>query len=291
MDTYFAYDVETANYDYSTICQIGLVKFEDGQVVESWDFLINPQTEDFMFTCIHGITYNMVENKPTFNEIYPRLLEIIGNNFVIHHTAFDKYATQAACEAHQQKILDFSRWIDSAKMVRRTFPEFTKKGYGLKNIAQQIGIEFNHHNACEDARAAGLIAWFCCKEKGISISEWQKLDKRPIHLTTNSKDIQELIKNGNPEGELYGENLVFTGTLSLPRTEASYKAALAGCKIQDGINKQTTILVVGIQDHFTTGHREKSSKQIKAEKLIQQGQNIKIISENDFIKIISLPER
>jgi DNA polymerase III subunit epsilon len=90
---------------------------------------------------------------------------------------------------------------------------------------------------------------------------------------------------------LYGENLVFTGTLSLPRTEASYKAALAGCKIQDGINKQTTILVVGIQDHFTTGHREKSSKQIKAEKLIQQGQNIKIISENDFIKIISLPER
>ena len=73
MDTYFAYDVETANYDYSTICQIGLVKFEDGQVVESWDFLINPQTEDFMFTCIHGITYNMVENKPTFNEIYPRL--------------------------------------------------------------------------------------------------------------------------------------------------------------------------------------------------------------------------
>ena len=90
-------------------------------------------------------------------------------------------------------------------MVRRTFPEFTKKGYGLKNIAQQIGIEFNHHNACEDARAAGLIAWFCCKEKGISISEWQKLNKRPIHLTTNSKDIQELIKNGNPEGELYGE--------------------------------------------------------------------------------------
>ena len=48
---------------------------------------------------------------------------------------------------------------------------------------------------------------------------------------------------------------------------------------------------MGIQDHFTTGHREKSSKQIKAEKLIQQGQNIKIISENDFIKIISLPER
>ena len=67
METYFAYDIETANYDYSTICQIGLVKFEEGQVVESWDFLINPQTEDFMFTGIHGITYDMVENKPTFN--------------------------------------------------------------------------------------------------------------------------------------------------------------------------------------------------------------------------------
>lgn len=287
METYFAYDVETANYDYSTICQIGLVKFEEGRIIESWDFLINPQTKDFMFTNIHGITYDMVKDKPTFEAIYSKLLNIIKDSHIVHHTAFDKYSTKAACEKYKQKTIDFSKWIDSAKMVRRTFPEFRDKGYGLSNIAKVIRIEFKHHNACEDARAAGLIAWECCLRKNITISEWINLNKTSISQLIPPQELQELIKNGNPNGEFYGESLVFTGSLNIPRMEASYKAALAGFKIQNGVNKQTSVLVIGIQDHFTTGQREKSSKEIKTENLIRQGQNIRILTEDSFMKMIS----
>ena len=33
---FLAIDIETANADYSSICQIGIAEFENGQVVNSW---------------------------------------------------------------------------------------------------------------------------------------------------------------------------------------------------------------------------------------------------------------
>ena len=40
---YLALDIETANADYSSICQIGLVEFDNGEILSNWKTLINPQ--------------------------------------------------------------------------------------------------------------------------------------------------------------------------------------------------------------------------------------------------------
>jgi DNA polymerase-3 subunit epsilon len=85
----------------------------------------------------------------------------------------------------------------------------------------------------------------------------------------------------------YGETVVFTGALSLPRREAAHLAALAGCDVGNGVTKATTILVVGIQDTDKLAGYDKSSKHRKAEQLIESGQSIRIISEKDFIEIVN----
>ena len=53
---FIAIDVETANADMASICQVGIAKFADGQLVEVWSSLIDP--EDFfdgINMAIHGI--------------------------------------------------------------------------------------------------------------------------------------------------------------------------------------------------------------------------------------------
>ncbi len=91
----------------------------------------------------------------------------------------------------------------------------------------------------------------------------------------------------NPEGGLFGEILVFTGSLSISREEAAEAPAEAGCRVDDGVTKHTTMLVVGDQDLRRLAGHEKSSKHLKAERLITEGQHIRILGESDFMHIVS----
>jgi DNA polymerase-3 subunit epsilon len=47
------------------------------------------------------------------------------------------------------------------------------------------------------------------------------------------------------------------------------------------------MLVVGDQDLRVLAGKEKSSKHLKAEMLIRQGQSIRILGESDFMRIVS----
>jgi DNA polymerase-3 subunit epsilon len=93
-------------------------------------------------------------------------------------------------------------------------------------------------------------------------------------------------RDGNPEGELFGEILVFTGSLLISRRDAADAAAKAGCRVDDGITKHTTMVVVGDQDLRKLNGHEKSSKHIKAEQLIAKGKSIRILGESDFMRIV-----
>ncbi len=60
-DSFVAIDVETANADLASICQIGLVTFADGQIVSEWQSLIDPEDEfNEINISIHGIDESSV---------------------------------------------------------------------------------------------------------------------------------------------------------------------------------------------------------------------------------------
>jgi DNA polymerase-3 subunit epsilon len=278
MDKFYVIDVETANADYSSICQIGIAQFQNGKLLDKWETLVNPQDYfDWMNISIHGINENMVKNSPTFKEIYPRLKEIIENNIVAHHMPFDRIAINRACELNKLNTIQVN-WIDSAKIVRRTWGQFAYSGYGLSKIAKYLGIDFQHHNALEDAIATGKVILHAIEKSGLQISDWTSRIKQPINLSG-----AKLLKlEGNSEGTLYGENIVFTGTLFISRAEAAKLASSVGCNVSNSVTKNTTLLVVGVQDDFKLAGYSKSSKHRKAEKLIEKGFEIRILSEDDF---------
>lgn len=94
-------------------------------------------------------------------------------------------------------------------------------------------------------------------------------------------------RDGNPEGELYGEVIVFTGSLDISRREAAGLAASIGCSDGTSVTKKTTLLVVGDQDLNMLSGKAKSTKHLKAEQLIEGGQQIRMIQESDFKELIS----
>ncbi|MCE9568962.1 MAG: hypothetical protein K8R10_02970 [Rhodocyclales bacterium] len=280
---FVALDVETANPDMSSICQIGIVRFEDGVPVETWSSLVNPKDYfDEMNVSIHGIESDDVRGAPDFKQLSPELNQRVGGRVVAIHTAFDRNAITQAASRHGAMPPECS-WLNTASVARRAWPEVAQKGYGLGPLATKLGITFEHHDAAEDARAAGMILVRAMEAMGLDLAGWIERVKRPIDPNNNGSVAQ----SGNPEGSLYGEVVVFTGALTVPRHEAAEMAARAGCETADGVTKHTTLLVVGDQDIRLLNGHEKSNKHRKAEELIAKGKPIRILTETDFLSMVN----
>lgn len=178
---FFSLDVETANYDSSTICQIGIGMFDNGELTGTWDSLIDPQSSfHWSNVRIHGITEEMVQGSPSFNAVYPVLHQLLSGRIVVHHTPFDFHAFGKAYARFHLKPIDI-RWLDSSRIVRHTWQQFSKSGYNLANVAGHLGIEFRHHDALEDSVAAGKIVVEACRITDRQIDDWFDVFK------TNSK--------------------------------------------------------------------------------------------------------
>ena len=277
-----AVDVETANSDLASICQIGIASFSEGVLHGRWKSLVNPEDEfDAINISIHGIDERKVQSSPNWRGVYPQVRCLLQGNIVVSHTAFDRVALVRACEKSNLAQCDF-RWLDSAKVVRRTWPMFSQCGYGLENVATHLGIQYEHHDALEDARCAGEILLRATTETGLSVEQWLERVKKPISASA----ALPITRDGDPDGPLFGEVLVFTGSLSMPRRRAADAASAVGCEVDARITERTSLLVVGDQDIRKLAGHTKSAKHRKAEGLIARGQRIRIISETDFRRII-----
>ena len=281
---FVAIDVETANPNCSSICQVGVVAFRNGMLHKSWESLVNPEDYfDGMNISIHGIDERLVRNAPKWGEIHEQLAEWLQGKIVISHSAFDRVALTRASEKY--RVLPHAcTWLDTTRVVRRTWPAFAQRGYGLANVSKHLNICFEHHNAVEDARATGEIFLRAMAVTGLSVERWLERVKQPLDPQT----AEPIIRDANPDGALYGERLVFTGSLSMPRRETADAAAAAGCGVENGVTKHTTLLVVGDQDIYRLAGHDKSSKHRKAEELMSKGQRIRIVGESDFQRLINL---
>ena len=282
---FVAIDVETANPDMSSICQIGVAKFVDGHLAEEWSTLIDPEDYfDEVNVSIHGIESRMVKGQPKLPQIADRLRTTLENTVTVCHTHFDRIALARACIKYQLNPISTS-WLDSARVVRRTWKDLAWKGYGLANVCERIGYDFKHHDALEDAKAAGYVLLAALRESQQDLEAWSRRVNQPIDPEQLSSGTA-IQRDGNPEGDLYGEVVVFTGALELPRTEAANFAASVGCQVASGVTKKTTILVVGDQDVARLAGHEKSSKHRKAEQLVADGHRLRIIRETDFKALV-----
>jgi DNA polymerase III subunit epsilon len=282
---FVAIDVETANPNFASICQVGVAEFRDGTLDRTWESLVDPDDYfDAMNVAIHGIEEIAVQGAPKWRIVHELLKPWLHGHVVTSYTLFDRAALCRACDKNDLPAHTCT-WLDTARVVRRTWPAFAQKGYGLANVAKHLDIQFQHHNAKEDARAAGEVLIRAMAETGLTVEQWLDRATSPIDPLSKAR----VLRHGDPDGPLFDEKLVFTGALSMVRREAADLAAAAGCEVDGGVTKHTTVLVVGDQDIARLAGHEKSSKHRKAEELMAHGQSIRIIGESDFRRVLALP--
>lgn len=286
---FVAIDVETANPDMASICQIGIAKYSNGSLIEEWETLVNPKDYfDGLNVSLHGIDEDAVADTPTFPEVADHLWRHLEGSVVVCHTHFDRVSIGQASDRHGLVMPELS-WLDSARVARRTWEEVAWKGYGLYALCERLGYHFRHHNALEDAKAAAHVLLAAIEKSGLDLDSWLTRVRQPINPSAASSG-SAIQRDGNPEGPLYGEVMVFTGALNIPRREAADLAASLGCNVASGVSKKVTVLVVGDQDVTKLAGQGKSLKHRKAEELISKGAQIRIIMESDFKEMVRLAD-
>lgn len=123
-------DVETANPNFSSICQIGVVRFEDGREVASESVYVDPEDYFDPFNEeIHGITADTVSGAPTFKDLHTWLDGWLRNELVVCHTSFDRTALAQVCKRYKLDAFDCN-WLDST--LENSFaPIPSEVAYGL----------------------------------------------------------------------------------------------------------------------------------------------------------------
>lgn len=154
---FFALDVETANHDRASICQIGVACVRPDNSIETWVTYVDPQVDHWAFTYLHGIDAKTVRGAPRFREVLPVLADMLRGHVVYQHSGFDRSAIAAACKVGGLSEPDWN-WQDSVRVARRAWPELKGNGgHGLASLKTHLGMTFEHHDADEDARAAAEV--------------------------------------------------------------------------------------------------------------------------------------
>ena len=154
-------DFETANYNFDSVCQMGIAVVENNSVTATESFMIRPPYRKFTNTEIHGITFADVKNSPTFEELWPQIKNFIeGKTVAAYNLFFDWICLDATLYRYKIPYTNFIAF-DILENVR----EYDYKSYGvlglenhkLVTVAKKFELEHDAHNALSDALVAAQI--------------------------------------------------------------------------------------------------------------------------------------
>jgi len=322
-----AIDFETANGFRGSACSVGLSKVRNGVVVEEASWLMRPPAGHDVFdhhnVRIHGIRPEHVAGRPRFGELFPEIGAFIGEDILAaHNAAFDLGVIRSGLEVSGLPGPAYD-YVCTVMLSRRCYSLVSNS---LPYAAEEAGVPLvNHHDAAEDARAcAGILIDIAARNGaasiaelylslGLTVSRQPAFDPRHDPLSKASQSALEALAAGqgpavtrpyragwpeegenpppNPLAEpghpLFGQTVVFTGELAIPRQEAKVRSAELGAAPESRVTGRTTVLVVG--DGFVAADLRSGRLTGKARRVLelhQRGQRIEVLSEGEFLQMV-----
>ncbi len=145
-----AIDFETAHGKRWSICQVGLVKVENGLVVDKFSTLVKPPHNFYWdrFIDIHGITPDQTINAMTFDKIWHKIESFIKDQQVVAHNGF---SFDFPC---LRQTLDYY-YIETPKYTGHCTYKLYRNN--LASLCKEYNIALNHHDALSDALACAEL--------------------------------------------------------------------------------------------------------------------------------------
>lgn len=307
---FVALDFETATASRASVCEVGLCFVRDGQIMSSPSYLMRPPSNryDAVNTAVHGITPQMTEDAPEFWLQWPAIAAVLeGETVVAHYAPFDMGVIREECLRCGLPLPEF-RFVCSCALARYVLPGFYS--YGLEPLCDHFGIATDgHHRAGTDALMTAKLMLRLCEVAEVGTID-ELLEKYHCRYGTfeggtykpfnrqrdysNKTNLDHFAKEYladeagfDDENPFYGKEVVFTGTMAMPRQELMRMVLDIGGRTKDSLTKTADFLVVGQQDYRVVGEEGMSAKQKKALQMIEKGASLTVLSENDFMKMIS----
>ena len=309
---FVAIDFETANEDRGSACEIGLVRFSGGQVIDRFQSLIYQDYFNPFNVSLHGITQKKVAKAPSFDDVWAEAENFIGGSPLLAHNAgFDISVLCRSLElgVFRNDYTYFCSLVLSRRMLDISY-------FGLPGVTEHLGIEYPMiHRADSDAEAAGKVAIALMANKSVgSLHELAELLRvNPGTLNSDgfsgsrykgvpggsglSMAEKKKLNDAVPESERYedpdfaGKRIVFTGKLmSMTQDAAELAVMKAGGLPTSSVSKKTDMLVFGYQDPSFLKGKPLSTKRQKAEDLRAEGLEIETVDELQFMQMLNAPE-
>lgn len=308
--SFIALDFETATCQRASVCEVGISFVKKGEVGASPFYLIQPPDNlyDSANIAIHGITPDMTEFSPRFADFWPALADNLRGEIVVaHYAPFDMGVIREECLRCGLPLPEFS-FVCSCALARYVLPGFYS--YGLEPLCDHFGIAINgHHRAGTDALMTAKLMLQLCEVAEVSTIDellekyhyrygtfeggtykpFNRLRDRSNEFTPDqfAKDYQADASGFDEENPFYNKEVVFTGTMARPRHELMRMVMDIGGRTKDSLTRSTDFLVVGQQDFRIVGKEGMSGKQKKAMEMIAKGAPLQVLSEAEFMMIIS----
>jgi DNA polymerase-3 subunit epsilon len=155
---YAIVDIETTggHADSNGITEIAIYVYDGEKVIDEFVSLINPESYIPAFISGYtGITNEMVENAPIFEDVAEQVHQLLKDNiFVAHNVNFDYSFIK-----HQLQGCGYeldTKKLCTVRLSRKVFPGY--KSYSLGNICGSLNIPISdRHRAAGDAKATVIL--------------------------------------------------------------------------------------------------------------------------------------
>ena len=157
MERFIAFDVETPNSYNHRMSSIGIAVIEQGRIVDSFSSLIDPETHfDAFNIALTGISPEIVENAPTFPELWDEIGDtMLSGILAAHNAAFDMRVLSRCLMHYEIDIPRTAKYLCTVTMGRKCYPSLPN--HKLDTLCRCRGIELDHHRADSDSLACASL--------------------------------------------------------------------------------------------------------------------------------------
>ena len=295
--------IECCNQYKDTPCRLALVGVKNSEIVEQKEFFIDPLDAEFDFMT-SGTTLEDLRGRGSFAEQFPALLDFIKQYPVLVSTAdgYDADVLFNAITLHKVECGSLP-YMTAKNVLRRAYDSYS---YQFDYLCDEMGVSVDGITpmdfaiawcqllikACADKEFADLLM-FAEENRivvgSISLQGYDRCHIKRIYKPKKKEVTEYDPANFDETHPFFDRNVVFTGKLTyFLREDAEYYVERIGGHCSSGLTKATSYLVVGVQSPSQVGPDGLSAKQKKAIKYREEGMEIELLNETDFIDIMGL---
>lgn len=295
--------IECCNTLKNAPCRIALIGVKDSAIYEEKEILVEPSESEFDYL-ESGMALNELKGKGSFDKHWVELQDIL-HKYPLMVATNDGYDAEVLYNAIKRFGVqcDSISYVTSKNMMRKSVHI---PSYAFNDLCKKYELECHENLPLTKARVwvnillksyekveSDNLEVFFDEQKlivgQISSSEFKRCFLKRNYKSKKNADYVIDESKFQPDHLFFNQLIVFTGTFDyFVKSEAKKWVEEIGGHYSDGLTKSTNFLVVGTQNPSVVGPDGLSAKQRKAIKYNQEGCDIELLTEDEFLDIMGL---